>query len=406
MKKTLSAIMTVILVMTMVLSSSFAVLADTPENSGGPFTVIWMNGDTVLETDTDVEMDGIPSYDGAEPEKAGDSQYEYTFAGWSDDPEDIAGAQTEDLPLVTGDITYYAIFIETAHVHNYGSWTTTASPTYFRTGTKVRKCSCGATESQTIPKLTARNKWISEGGKSYYFGSNGSPVTGWVKMKPYKSKKVKWCYFTQAGAYVKSIKKTTRNKWVKAGGYKFYFTKKKKPAKYGFNMVKGKLYHMNRFGAVMYGTFRASDGNTYTTAKNGSISGLAYYKFKYKTFILVDISEQTIWYYRNGAQKLKSDVVTGTKGRHDTPTGKFKVRSKQRNIDLVGPTWRSHVSYWMAFKGSSYGLHDATWRSSRQFSNHKTYLSGGSHGCINLRYETAATLYSMVKRGTTVIVQK
>ena len=121
---------------------------------------------------------------------------------------------------------------------------------------------------------------------------------------------------------------------------------------------------------------------------------------------LVDISEQRIWCYKNGKQALKSDVVTGHKGRHDTPTGTFRVRSKLRNIDLVGPTWRSHVSYWMAFIGSSYGLHDATWRSSAQFSNHKTYRTNGSHGCINLRPKTAAKLFNLVKVGTPVIVQR
>lgn len=319
----------------------------------------------------------------------------YTFDGWD-----------ADFANITEDLTVNAKWKEIPHTHSYGGWTTTANPTYFRNGTRVRRCSCGATETQTIAKLTARNRWIIDGGRKYYFGSNGKPVTGWVKMKPYKSKKVKWCYFTQAGVYVKNISKNTRNKWVKAGGYKFYFTKKRKPAGYGFNYIKKKLYHMNRFGAVMYGTFKASDGNTYTTAKNGTISGAAYYKYRYKSFVLVDISEQTIWYYQNGKQKLKSDVVTGTRGRTPTPTGIFKVRSKLRNINLVGPSWNSHVSYWMAFKGSAYGLHDASWRTSKQFSNHKTYLNNGSHGCVNLRPSTAASLYNMVKRGTTVIIQQ
>ena len=326
---------------------------------------------------------------------AAPSRSGYTFDGWD-----------KAFTAVTADLTVNAKWKVIPHTHSYGGWTTTVNPTYFIDGIRVRTCSCGATETQTIPKLTAKNQWVSDGGNLYYFGSNGSPVKGWVKMKPYKKKKVKWCYFTQSGAYVKNISKNTRNKWVKAGGYKFRFTKKKKPAGPGFITVGKKLYHMNSFGAVMYGTFKANDGNTYTTAKDGSLSGLPFYKVKYKTFILIDISDQTIWYYQNGKQKLKSDVVTGTKGVTPTPTGTFKVRSKQRNIDLVGPTWNSHVSYWMAFKGSSYGMHDATWRTSKQFSNHKTYLSNGSHGCVNLRPAFAEKLYKTVKKGTTVIIQK
>lgn len=355
----------------------------------GSFTVTFTDGysGTVLKEET-VES-GSAATAPTDPSRSG-----YTFDGWD-----------ADFSSITADLTVNAKWKEIPHTHSYGAWTVTVKPTYFKTGKRVRKCNCGATETQTIAKLTAKNKWISEGGKLYYFGSNGNPVKGWVKMKPYKSKKVKWCYFTQEGAYVKNINKNTRNKWVNAGGYRFYFTKKRKPAGYGFNYIKKKLYHMNSFGAVMYGTFKASDGNTYTTSKSGTINGLAYYKYKYKTFVLVDISEQTIWFYKNGKQKLKSDVVTGTRGRTPTPTGTFKVRSKLKNINLVGPTWSSHVSYWMAFKGSSYGLHDASWRSSKQFSNHKTYLNNGSHGCVNLRPAFAATLYSSVKRGTTVIIQ-
>ncbi len=465
MKKTLSRIIVVLLAMVMVITSALAVFAETEggqpgnegltagasaealqadgedgtdqdndqtdggeqdsnEQSGGQndegegedpqpitYTVTWMNQDGTgepLEVDEEVAAGSQPEFNGEEPIKASDGKYNYTFEGWAKEINQEMGVTAEELETVSGPVTYYAAFSkkEIPHVHAYGGWMTTVSPTYFRNGTRVRKCNCGATETQTIARLTAKNKWVSDGGKLYYFGSNGSPVKGWVKMKPYKSKKVRWCYFTQAGAYVKNISKSTRNKWVNAGGYKFYFTKKRKPAGYGFNVVKNKLYHMNRFGAVMYGTFKASDGNTYTTAKNGSISGLAYYKYKYKTFVLVDISDQTIWFYKNGKQKLKSDVVTGTKGRTPTPTGTFKVRNKLRNINLVGPSWNSHVSYWIAFKGSSYGLHDASWRTSKQFSNHRTYLNNGSHGCINLRYSTAASLYSMVKRGTPVIVQK
>ena len=307
---------------------------------------------------------------------------------------------------VTGDITVYAQWKAKTHTHSYGAWTTTVKPTYFKAGSKVRKCSCGVTQTQKVAKLTAKNKWVTDNGKSYYFGKNGKPVKGWKKVKPKKSKKVKWCYFTQKGVFIKSIKSSTKKKWVEVDGYKFYFTKKKKPAGYGFHRIKGKLYHMNKFGAVMYGTFKAEDGKKYTTDKKGVISDVSVYLNKYKTFIIIDLSSQKLRYYKNRSLKMTADVVTGTRHVHDTPTGKFKVRSKRRNINLVGPTWSSHVSYWMAFIGSSYGMHDATWRSSGQFSNHKTYLHNGSHGCVNMRYGQAKKLYKMVKVGTPVIVKR
>lgn len=326
----------------------------------------------------------------AKPSRSG-----YTFTGWD-----------KSFSNVTQNMTVTAQWKKNPHVHKYGGWTVTVKPTYFKAGQRVRKCSCGLTQKETLAKLTAKNKWVSSGGKLYYFGSDGKVYKGWHKMKPYKSSTVRWCWFSKSGIYIKSISKNTKKKWVKAGGYKFYFTKKKKPIGKGFNFINGKLYYMDAYGAVTYGTFKASDGHTYTTAKDGTISGLTYYKYKYKTFILVDISQQTLWFYKNGKLNLKADVVTGTKGVHNTPTGTYRIRSKSRNIWLNGPTWSSHVDYWMAFIGSSYGMHDASWRTSRQFSNHRTYINNGSHGCINMRHKDAAKLYSRAKTGTKVIIQK
>ena len=50
-----------------------------------------------------------------------------------------------------------------------------------------------------------------------------------------------------------------------------------------------------------------------------------------------------------------------------------------------------------------YGLHDATWRSNYEFGG-DTYWYSGSHGCVNLPYSAAESLYFMVSRGTYVLV--
>ena len=63
------------------------------------YTITWKNGETVLETDADVEEGTIPIYDGSKPEKEADAQYSYEFAGWT--PEVVAA---------NGDATYSAVF--------------------------------------------------------------------------------------------------------------------------------------------------------------------------------------------------------------------------------------------------------------------------------------------------------
>ena len=75
------------------------------------YTVIWKNGDTTLETDTDVSYGTHPSYDGATPTKAASGQDRYSFIGWSMNPDDTYGLDGSVF-TVTGDVTYYAIFGE------------------------------------------------------------------------------------------------------------------------------------------------------------------------------------------------------------------------------------------------------------------------------------------------------
>lgn len=56
----------------------------------------------------------------------------------------------------------------------------------------------------------------------------------------------------------------------------------------------------------------------------------------------------------------------------------------------------------MPFDGGI-GLHDATWRN--KFGGN-IYINKGSHGCVNLPYQTAEYIYENVKVGTKVLVHK
>ena len=122
---------------------------------------------------------------------------------------------------------------------------------------------------------------------------------------------------------------------------------------------------------------------------------------KKNAHIIVSISKQTLTYYEYGEAVLSSSVVTGINGK--TPTGTFKVLYKARDVILKGADYESFVSYWMAFKGNSFGFHDASWRS--KFGG-TIYKTNGSHGCVNMPYNKVKQLYNMVAVGTPVYIQK
>ena len=123
-----------------------------------------------------------------------------------------------------------------------------------------------------------------------------------------------------------------------------------------------------------------------------------------KTYILIDLSDQTLKYYKKGERKLSTNVVTGKKG-NSTPTGTYKILGKGKNVRLKGPDWDRKVTYWMPFIGSSYGMHDANWRSDAEFENPYTYINNGSHGCVNMKTSAAKYLYYNASVGTKVIIQ-
>ena len=125
------------------------------------------------------------------------------------------------------------------------------------------------------------------------------------------------------------------------------------------------------------------------------------------TYVEVDISEQYMWFIQNGTIVLETDVVTGKKGKNDTPTGIYNILEKVRNKTLVGrivngkPLYRTPVKYWMRVTWSGIGFHDAGWQAS--FGGDR-YIANGSHGCVNMPPTKAGELYNMLPMGTPVII--
>ena len=121
------------------------------------------------------------------------------------------------------------------------------------------------------------------------------------------------------------------------------------------------------------------------------------------TYIEVDLSTQHLWYYKNGELFLETDVVTGYPyNGHSTPTGVFCIWSREKDRFLVGETYNTHVDFWMPINWDGVGLHDAWWQTAFGGEVYKT--ANGSHGCINLPFNIAESIYNNASVGTPVVV--
>lgn len=119
------------------------------------------------------------------------------------------------------------------------------------------------------------------------------------------------------------------------------------------------------------------------------------------TYVEVNLTAQHLIYYKNGDIVLESDFVSGNEAKGwSTPTGAYGLYYKERNRTLRGQGYASPVSFWMPFNGGV-GFHDAKWRGS--FGG-DYYKRRGSHGCINLPYSAAKTLYENIEEGCAILV--
>ncbi len=121
------------------------------------------------------------------------------------------------------------------------------------------------------------------------------------------------------------------------------------------------------------------------------------------TYVEICISTQTMWFYYQGELLVETPVITGCveKG-YSTPSGSVW------SIDMRRTNWtfttfaNSYCDYWMPFNGDV-GIHDASWQAASSYVA-TTYLTAGSHGCVNTPYEAVKTIYEYVEVGTPVIV--
>lgn len=117
------------------------------------------------------------------------------------------------------------------------------------------------------------------------------------------------------------------------------------------------------------------------------------------TYVEIDLSNQHVYFYRNGKLKWDSDCVSGQTPGHKTPGGLYGLTYKKMHATLIGEDYSTPVAYWMPFNGGI-GLHDASWRS--KFGD-DIYTYSGSHGCVNLPVDKAAELFDYVEEGMPIV---
>ena len=127
-----------------------------------------------------------------------------------------------------------------------------------------------------------------------------------------------------------------------------------------------------------------------------------------KNYVVVSIKNQELWVVRKGKVAVHlTDVVTGTENKSNaTPKGVWYIMYKEspsvlRGYNDDGSKYVSKVQYWMPFTLSGCGLHDASWRSDWSKS---AYLTGGSHGCVNIRPAEIRSVWNNVLTNDAVIV--
>lgn len=137
------------------------------------------------------------------------------------------------------------------------------------------------------------------------------------------------------------------------------------------------------------------------------------------TRISIDISDQRAQLYVNEKVALDTPCCTGRSGKR-TPTGNFKIKEKikDKRSTIFGRLYKngkqvyggdrrkykgssdrfvgSSLPYWMRLTGDGIGMHYSK--------NVKRYPA--SAGCIRMPMDGVKTIYSKVRRGTPVTVQR
>ncbi len=193
--------------------------------------------------------------------------------------------------------------------------------------------------------------------------------------------------------------------WVNRGGHSYYFDPSADlPARVedAIRTIGGITYQFDENGDATRIAVASEPGEW--TYAGGYLSGPAVTdQYVGSRVVIVSLRHQYMTIISDGEVALQTAIISG-KPKTPTVRGNFSVQYMERDTYLKGPTWNSHVEYWVPFYGG-YGIHDAPWQSSYNFyrdSGANTWV--GSHGCVNVPSSVMPRVYQLLYTGTPVIV--
>lgn len=112
--------------------------------------------------------------------------------------------------------------------------------------------------------------------------------------------------------------------------------------------------------------------------------------------IVVNLTEQRVYAYENGALVRTSIVSTGMWGT-PTVTGDYRIYWKLTSQTMSGPGYYLPGVPWVMYFYQGYALHGTYW--------HNNFGQPMSHGCVNLPTDEAEWLFRWAEVGTPVNVR-
>jgi hypothetical protein len=242
--------------------------------------------------------------------------------------------------------------------------------------------------------LNSLNKYVSV-KIVYKFGENkevldGRTINKWIKVKGYKAS----IDSSKVNEYVANLRKT----------YDTIFRTRTFMTSYGKEVTldSGDYgWWMNYTKEQEELLAQIKEGKSGERKPEYYQKAAAYGKKDYgDSYVEINLTAQHLFVYKDGEKVLETDICSGNESRKmGTPEGVYGITYKERYGVLVGETYESTVAFWMPFNGDI-GLHDAIWKN--RFGS-DFYKKEGSHGCINLPYNTAKKIYDLVEKGEAVI---